>query len=138
MFDEVEMRHPVTFHNKLKIRGEGQFMQSHVIVCPFCDNDHPIPLDFDAIHRCNCGACFKICGDHALENGVGDIAEHLWNEEELDFIRSVPVDFCNIVVEKDFDRLLDLKQTSGTHVMERFCKYDMNTELSLVWVKRLF
>jgi hypothetical protein len=66
------------------------------------------------------------------------MAEQLWNEEELDFVRSIPVDFCNIVVEGDFERLLDLKQTSDCNGIERFCKYDLNTHLSLVWVKRLF
>ncbi len=113
-------------------------MLSHVILCPFCDNGHPIPIDFDSIHRCTCGACYKICGSQSLEKGVGDIAHELWNGEELDFVRTIPVDFCNIVIEKDFDRLLSIKQTSEFSVMERFCKYDSENHLSLVWVKRLF
>jgi hypothetical protein len=111
----------------------------HIIVCPFCDDDHPIPSDFDSIHRCGCGACFKVCGTDMLENGVGDIANTLWNEEELSLVRSVPVDFCNVVIERDFDRLLDLRHASPEHGgIERFCKYDINLNLSLVWVKRLF
>ncbi len=114
------------------------FMRNHIIVCPFCEDDHPIPRDFDAIHRCGCGACYKVCGHNALENGVSDIADELWTEGELDFIRSVPIDFCNIVVEKDFDRLLDLRQNLDPIGVERFCKYDLNIHLSLVWVKRLF
>lgn len=113
-------------------------MHRHIIVCPFCESGQPIPLDFDAIHRCQCGACYKVCGNEALENGVSDIAEELWSEDELDFIRSVPIDFCNVVVEKDFDRLLDLKQAVDSYGMERFCKYDSDLELSLIWVKRLF
>lgn len=113
-------------------------VQIHVIVCPFCELSQPVPVDFDSIHRCNCGACYKVCGNQALEVGVGDIAEQLWNEEELNFIRTVPVDFCNVIVEKDFDRLLDLRQFSDLHGIERFCKYDINNNLSLVWVKRLF
>jgi hypothetical protein len=79
-----------------------------------------------------------VCGQQALETGVGDIAEELWNEEELNFVRSIPIDFCNVVIEKDFDRLLDLKQSSDPVAVERFCKYDINMNLSLVWVKRLF
>jgi len=111
----------------------------HIIICPFCDTGYHIPTDFDSIHRCTCGACFKVCGTDALENGVGDIAGTLWNEEELGLVRSVPVDFCNIVIEKDFDRLLDLKHTSPDPCgIERFCKYDVDINLSLVWVKRLF
>ncbi|HOV86141.1 MAG TPA: hypothetical protein PLM79_07240 [Syntrophobacteraceae bacterium] len=113
-------------------------MKTHIIVCPFCENGQPVPTDFDSIHRCNCGACFKVCGNHALESSVGDIAEQLWNEAELNFIRSIPLDFCNIVVEKNFERLLDLKQTFDLEGIEKFCKYDTNTHLSLVWVKRLF
>jgi len=50
----------------------------------------------------------------------------------------VPIDFCNVVVEKDFDRLLDLRQAVDPYGMERFCKYDVDSELSLIWVKRLF
>jgi hypothetical protein len=116
-------------------RGSG----IHIIICPFCDNGHPIPTDFDSIHRCACGACFKVCGTDTLEMGVGDIASTLWNEDELSLVRSVPIDFCNVVIEKNFDRLLDLRHTSpdGSGI-ERFCKYDVNLALSLVWVKRLF
>jgi len=111
----------------------------HIIVCPFCDNGHPIPTDFDSIHRCTCGACFKVCGTDTLEMGVGAIASSLWNEDELSLVRSVPIDFCNVVIEKNFDRLLDLRHTSpDTSGIERFCKYDVNLALSLVWVKRLF
>ena len=112
-------------------------MLTHIIVCPFCDMTHPVTNDFDSIHKCSCGACYKVCGNHTLETGVGVIAQQLWSEEELDFVRSIPVDFCNVVIEKDFDRLLDL-HTSDFHRVERFCKYDINNDLSLVWVKRLF
>lgn len=119
-------------------RNERRLMQTHVIVCPFCDNGQPVPMDFDSIHRCTCGACYKICGNHFLETGVGDIAEELWNDEELNFVRSIPVDFCNIVIEKDFDRLLSLRQHSDPLGIERFCKYDTSINLSLVWIKRLF
>jgi hypothetical protein len=112
-------------------------MRMH-IVCPFCDSDHSIPTDFDAIHRCECGACYKVCGAHVIEKGVSDIADELWTEEELDFIRAVPVDFCNIVIEKDFEQLLNLKQALDPNGIERFCKYDVNTHLNLVWIKRLF
>jgi hypothetical protein len=133
---EVKMKqYSVSLSKILRERGP---MQTHIIVCPFCDNGHPVPMDFDSIHRCSCGACYKVCGNHALETGVGDIAEQLWNREELDFVRSIPIEFCNIVIEKEFDRLLDLKQTSDPHGIERFCKYDINVHLSLVWVKRLF
>ena len=119
-------------------RKERRLMRTHIVVCPFCENGHPVPSDFDAIHRCSCGACYKVCGKQSLEDGVGDIAEKLWSAEELDFIRSIPVDFCNVVIEKDFDRLLDLQQSSNGELVERFCKYDTDNQLNLVWVKRIF
>jgi hypothetical protein len=125
-------------YHKMRKGGERRPMEKHIIICPFCDIGHSVPVDFDAIHRCSCGACYKVCGNNTLENGVSDIADELWTEDELDFIRSVPIDFCNIVIEKDFDRLLDLKQNLDPNGIERFCKYDMNINLSLVWVKRLF
>lgn len=136
--DEFKTRNP--FRSIMPRALNGVRAKSlHVIICPFCDYGHPIPTDFDSIHRCSCGACFKVCASDTLELGVGDIASTLWNEEELSFVRTVPIDFCNIIVEKDFDRLLDLKQTShDLSGMERFCKYDVNLNLSLVWVKRLF
>ena len=109
----------------------------HVVVCPFCEAGRPIPTDFDAIHRCSCGACFKVCGHEAVDGGVGAIAEALWSEEELDLIRAVSFEFCNVVVERGFDRLLALRHTMDPDVMERFCKFDADTPLSLVWVKRL-
>ena len=130
------MRHHRT--HQIKSLGERKRMQTHIIICPFCENGHPVPNDFDSIHRCNCGACYKVCGNHSLEVGVGDIAEELWSEEELNFVRTIPMDFCNVIIEKDFDRLLDLKHSTDLNGIERFCKYDLNTHLSLVWVKRLF
>jgi hypothetical protein len=133
----MKIKYLQAFQAKM-IRGERRLMRTHVIVCPFCENGHPVPYDFDSIHRCNCGACYKVCGNQLLDNGVSDIAEELWSAEELDFVRSIPVDFCNVVIEKDFDRLLDLKQNSDIDVVERFCKYDVDNHLSLVWVKRLF
>jgi hypothetical protein len=133
----MKIKYLQAFQAKM-IRGERRLMRTHIIVCPFCENGHPVPYDFDSIHRCNCGACYKICGNQLLENGVSDIAEELWSAEELDFVRSIPVDFCNVVIEKDFDRLLALKQNSDLDVVERFCKYDVDNHLSLVWVKRLF
>lgn len=121
-----------------KAYSDRKMMEKHIVICPFCENGHPVPTDFDSIHRCDCGACYKVCGNHALEMGVGDIAQQLWSADELDFVRSIPIDFCNIIIERDFDRLLDLKRTADSLGIERFCKYDMNVHLSLVWVKRLF
>jgi TATA-box binding protein (TBP) (component of TFIID and TFIIIB) len=108
----------------------------HVIVCPFCQASLPMIYDFDSIHRCECGACYKVCSQRMLEKSVQDIAWQLWTDEELEFIQRVPIDVCNIVVEKEFDRLLNLKQLSDT-AGSRFCKYDISDQLSLVWVKRL-
>jgi len=120
-----------------KIGSMRKSMKMH-IVCPFCEGDHSIPTDFDAIHRCDCGACYKVCGAHVIENGVSDIADELWSEEEMDFIRAVPVDFCNIVIEKDFEQFLNLKESMDPDGILRFCKFDMDTHLNLVWIKRLF
>lgn len=109
----------------------------HIIVCPFCEAGLPIPDDFDAIYKCECGACYKVCSTEMIERGVYDIAGELWTDDELDFIQRVPLDVCNIVVEKDFDRLLDIRQASDAALLERFCKYDTRDQLSLVWIKRL-
>ena len=121
-----------------KARTAASRSPVHVIVCPFCQIGHPIPTDFDSIHQCHCGACYKVCGIDTLESGVGDIANSLWSEDELNFIRTIPIDFCKIVVEKDFDRLLNLREACEFSGIERFCKFDFNNSLSLVWVKRLF
>ncbi len=133
-FKELEM-----FRSIAPKPRNGRASGIHIIICPFCDNGHPIPNDFDSIHRCTCGACFKVCGTDTLETGVGDIAGTLWSEDELSLVRSVPIDFCNVVIERNFDRLLDIRHTSPDHAgIERFCKYDVHIALSLVWVKRLF
>ena len=120
------------------VRTGTRLSALHLIVCPFCQDGHPIPVDFDSIHQCRCGACFKVCGNGTLETGVGDIANTLWNEDELNYIRSIPVDFCKVIIEKDFDRLLTLRESSEYSGIERFCKFDVNDHLSLVWVKRLY
>lgn len=108
----------------------------HVIICPFCQASLPLSLDFDSIHRCECGACYKVCSQRMLEKSVQDIAWELWTDEELDFVQRVPIDVCNVVVEKEFDTFLSLKQLSDV-TGSRFCKYDGTEKLSLVWVKRM-
>ncbi len=123
-------------YSTMKKTGSGNF-PIHIIICPFCEAGLPIPDDFDAIYKCECGACYKVCSSETLERGVYDIAGELWSDEELDFIQHVPFDVCNIVIEKDFDRLLDIRQASDAALLERFCKYDARDKLSLVWIKRL-
>ena len=65
-----------------KVRTGSRLSPLHLIVCPFCQEGHAIPVDFDSIHQCNCGACFKVCGNETLETGVGDIANTLWSTAE--------------------------------------------------------
>lgn len=109
----------------------------HIIVCPFCETRLPMPSDFDAVYKCECGACYKVCSLSAVEKSVCDIAGELWSEGELAFIQNVPVDVCNIIVEKDFDQLLAFREASDAVLLERFLKYNSDDKLSLVWVKRL-
>jgi hypothetical protein len=133
----MKFRDTIDIKNRM-IPGERRLMSKHIIVCPFCEKDNPVPLDFDAIHRCGCGACYKVCGNMTIEVGVGDIAEELWTAEELDFVKAIPTDCCNVVIQKDFDRLLNLKQNTDSYLIERFCKYDTDDHLNLVWVRRLY
>ncbi len=112
-------------------------MRDRVILCPFCSTVLPFSFDFDSIHRCDCGACYKVCSREMLEKGVRDIAGELWSEEEFEFVQRVPIDVCNVVVEKDFDTLLAIGQVNDASLVGRFCKYDHREQLSLVWVKRL-
>ena len=106
------------------------------IRCPFCQSNNPIPLDFDLVYHCDCGACFKVCSGSNIENSMMHMASEIWNEEELAFLMATEAQFCNVVVERDFDQLINLKQALDEDFIQRFCKYDEKGDLNLVWIKR--
>ncbi len=112
--------------------------RNNVIVCPFCGAFLSFSFDFDSIHKCDCGACYKVCSNDMLEKGLRDVAGKLLREEELIFAGSIPIDMCDVVVEKNFDIFLSLTQSSDEALSSRFCKYDKEDKLSLVWVRRCF
>jgi hypothetical protein len=43
---------------------------------------------------------------------------------------------CQVVVNREFERLISLKQSVGGAGEMRFCKYDPSAELALVWLRR--
>ena len=53
------------------------------IVCPFCERKHPVPMDFDDVYTCDCGACYRICSSNLLENGLTLIAKEVWETDYL-------------------------------------------------------
>ena len=108
------------------------------VICPFCDRVHPIPTDFDSIYTCNCGACYKICGTKLLETGMTSIAREMWSSDPSALFEDEKVGFCQVVVNREFDQLISLKQTIDDRSEIRFCKYDPSEELALVWMKRPF
>ena len=44
--------------------------------------------------------------------------------------------FCQVVVNREFDRIIALKQSVDEASQMRFCKYNPSAELALVWMKR--
>lgn len=106
------------------------------IRCPFCESNHPIPLDFDLVYHCECGACYKVCSGNNIENSMVHIASEIWNDDELAFLMATESQFCDVVIERDFDRLINLKQELDDTFLPRFCNYDEHGDLNLVWIKR--
>jgi hypothetical protein len=106
------------------------------IVCPFCERKHPIPMDFDDVYTCDCGACYRICSSNLLENGLTLIAKEVWETDYLPLPEEEEMGFCQVVVNREFDQLISLRQSMGEPSEMRFCKYDPSAELALVWLKR--
>jgi hypothetical protein len=108
------------------------------IVCPFCERKHPVPLDFDDVYKCGCGANYRICSSSnllddemttmAAKNVLASDLSILSDEEEMGF--------CQVVVNREFDRLISLKQSVDETSEMRFCKYDPSAQLALVWLRR--
>jgi hypothetical protein len=105
------------------------------IVCPFCEKKHPIPTDFNCVYTCNCGASYKICSDNPLGTDISTIARDVCDHEFSPF-PGQDVEICQVVVNRDFEQLLSLKQSMDDWSQVRFCKYDPAMELALVWLKR--
>jgi ferredoxin len=108
------------------------------IVCPFCDGVHPIPTDFECMYNCSCGACYKICSSKLLESGMTTMAREIWSSDPSALFEDEKMALCQVVVNREFDQLISLKQTMDDRSELRFCKYDPSEELALVWMKRPF
>ena len=93
-------------------------------------------MDFDDVYTCDCGACYRICSSNLLENGLTLIAKEVWEADYLPLPEEEEMGFCQVVVNREFDQLISLKQSMGEPSEMRFCKYDPSAELALVWLKR--
>ena len=106
------------------------------IICPFCDRKHPIPTDFDNIYACDCGGCYRVCGSDLLESGMSALSGENWGNEYLILPDEEELGFCEVVVNREFDQLISLKQSMDEAAEMRFCKYNPSAELALVWMKK--
>lgn len=106
------------------------------IVCPFCERKHPIPIDFDDVYNCDCGACYRICSSDLLDYGMSMITNDVWPSHLLPFLEEEEMGFYEVVVNREFDRLISLNQSMDEMSQIRFCKYNPSAELALVWMKR--
>ena len=106
------------------------------IVCPFCERKHPVPVDFDDVYNCDCGACYRICSSNFVENDMTIITNDVGASRFLPFLEEEELGFCQVIVNREFDRLISLKQAMDETSQMRFCKYDPSAELALVWMKR--
>jgi hypothetical protein len=108
------------------------------IVCPFCERKHPIPTNFDWVYNCDCGGSYKICNSDLLGNTTTLMARDTWDSDFLPLPEEEELEFCEVVVNREFDQLISLKQSMDDVSEMRFCKYDPSMELALVWMKRPF
>ncbi|MBW1980759.1 MAG: hypothetical protein JRJ12_06020 [Deltaproteobacteria bacterium] len=108
------------------------------IVCPFCDREHPVPTDFDCVYVCDCGACYKICGGNILNKRLASSAIAMDTADPITTFEDDELEFCEMVINHDFDQLISLKQEIDDGPQMRFCKYDPSERLALVWMKRPF
>ena len=108
------------------------------IVCPFCERRHPIPTNFDWVYNCDCGGSYRICNTNLLDNGANVIDEEIWDDGFLPLPTEEELGFCEVVVNRAFDKFISLKQSMDDATEMRFCKYDPSAELALVWMKRPF
>jgi ferredoxin len=99
---------------------------------------HPIPTNFESVYTCRCGACYKICSTNLLETGMTTIAREMWSSDPSVLFEDEKVAMCQVVVNREFEQLISLKQAMDDRSEMRFCKYDPSEELALVWMKRPF
>jgi hypothetical protein len=66
------------------------------------------------------------------------IAREMWSSDPSALFEDEKVALCQVVVNREFDQLISLKQTMGDRSEMRFCKYDPSEELALIWMKRPF
>lgn len=106
------------------------------IVCPFCKTEHPIPTDFDNVYTCTCGGCYWVSSTHLQENEMAVMPGETWENDLTPFPDEEEMEICQIVVNREFEKLISLKQSMDETSEMRFCKYDPAAELALVWIKR--
>ena len=106
------------------------------IVCPFCKTKHPIPTDFDNVYTCSCGGCYWVSSTYLQENEMAMVPGEMWENDLLPFPDEEQMEICQVVVNREFEKLISLKESMDETSEMRFCKYDPSAELALVWIKR--
>jgi hypothetical protein len=79
-----------------------------------------------------------MCGTAPLEKTLHTTAGNVWEDSHFPFSEDEEIGLCQVVVDREFDQLISLKQCMDDIAEMRFCKYDPSAELALVWMKRPF
>ncbi|OQY17087.1 MAG: hypothetical protein B6I32_01620 [Desulfobacterium sp. 4572_20] len=112
-------------------------MRSFNIVCPFCENFYPFPENFDEIHRCQCGAVYKITWQSDMEDSMNQLTDFFLKDGGSSRNRLENNILCHAVVYEDIQDLIRMKtEYEAAKYIRRIQSFDQDfpQKVGLVWL----
>ena len=107
------------------------------VVCPFCEYIYPLPDNMDKIHKCRCGAAYKLALTSDMQEAVDELVKSfLKGGESLDGTSERNV-LYHLVIYEDVQNLMRMKREYETVKYFRpIQSFDLNhpREIGMVWL----
>ncbi|MEE8300176.1 MAG: hypothetical protein V3R28_02590 [Desulfatiglandales bacterium] len=112
-------------------------VRSFNVVCPFCEDMYPVPDNIDEIHRCQCGAVYKIAWRSDMEGAVDELMRSFLEGGDPPKNRSENNILCHAVVYEDIQNLMRMKmEYEAVKYIRQIQSFDQNypQKVGLVWL----
>jgi len=80
------------------------------IVCPFCEYAYPIPDSLEMIHKCDCGAVYKIALRPFMEDAVDQLVQFFLRDEDSSEGELAHDFLGHVVICEDIQDLIRMKR----------------------------
>jgi len=85
-------------------------MRTFNVVCPFCEYIYPLPENTDRVHKCRCGAVYKLALTSDMEDSVDELVKSFLRPGESFGGASERDALYHLVIYEDVEHLMKMKR----------------------------